>query len=208
MYRLLTILAVPLLPLSLIALLLYARSRWQRDVVLVGHPDTSECWVLQSTWDGVTVMHAAGWSSPPSSLWRASARTDECLLMPLIYGPEHRLGVTISDCRVQIETPVAGRREPPDLFRPPRYCGNYGPTHTAVSGPGTFVGAGHRTLLLATVPIPLLWALMTGARITRRRARRRAGRCSGCGYDLRASSGRCPECGQPAPRLTSDNGAA
>lgn len=32
----------------------------------------------------------------------------------------------------------------------------------------------------------------------RRRSRRKLGLCVGCGYDLRGSSGACPECGQTA----------
>jgi hypothetical protein len=31
------------------------------------------------------------------------------------------------------------------------------------------------------------------------RRRARAGMCGYCGYDLRSSSGRCPECGEPLP---------
>lgn len=56
----------------------------------------------------------------------------------------------------------------------------------------------------AAVP---LWALAAAfavlpvARLTsavRGRTRRRSGRCRACGYDLRASPGRCPECGAAA----------
>jgi hypothetical protein len=60
-----------------------------------------------------------------------------------------------------------------------------------------------------------LWALALGlavpptlyARATIRRARRtRAGYCPRCGYDLRATPDRCPECGTPVP--TSKAGVA
>lgn len=39
-------------------------------------------------------------------------------------------------------------------------------------------------------------------RVQRRRIRRRDGLCVGCGYDLRASTGRCPECGAVSSPLT------
>jgi hypothetical protein len=43
---------------------------------------------------------------------------------------------------------------------------------------------------------PILWL---GARLARRRRFGR-GQCGNCGYDLRESSDRCPECGTPVPR--------
>jgi hypothetical protein len=52
-----------------------------------------------------------------------------------------------------------------------------------------------------TVPLPLLTLLtggLAGMRLigyVRRRRTSRSGRCPGCGYDLRATPDRCPECG-------------
>jgi hypothetical protein len=53
-------------------------------------------------------------------------------------------------------------------------------------------------LALATSP-PLVWALFAAFRASLRQRRLRRGHCGKCGYDLRASDGRCSECGMPVP---------
>ena len=57
-----------------------------------------------------------------------------------------------------------------------RYC--------AASAPSWF-------LLMATATLPTVWVVKT----VRRRRRLGEGRCRTCGYDLRATPERCPECG-------------
>jgi len=48
-------------------------------------------------------------------------------------------------------------------------------------------------IVLTTAPMPLHQAWLW----TRQRRRVRRGLCAGCGYDLRGSGERCPECGRP-----------
>ena len=67
-----------------------------------------------------------------------------------------------------------------------------------VAGSRTYLTLPAWLTLPATAALPGLWA----ARWRRRRRAARAGSCSRCGYDLRATPGRCPECGTEAPTGT------
>ena len=59
----------------------------------------------------------------------------------------------------------------------------------------------HWLLLLITLPPPLAWFLT--ARLRERMLRRSEGLCCHCGYNLRATPERCPECGAvPSPPPT------
>jgi hypothetical protein len=57
-------------------------------------------------------------------------------------------------------------------------------------------------LLVGVGPTLMLWRQRR-----RRRHRRRLGLCLDCGYDTRATPGRCPECGQAAPHAGTRPGA-
>ena len=56
--------------------------------------------------------------------------------------------------------------------------------------------------------VPVLWFLTTLIRRTRRRRAIRASLCPDCGYDLRASDDRCPECGRPIEKTIPDRRSA
>src|SRR5438093_1166907 len=55
-------------------------------------------------------------------------------------------------------------------------------------------------IVVAPAPVTLtIWVS-----IAQRRRLSRSGTCSNCGYDLRATPGRCPECGHFAPTRLQD----
>ena len=73
--------------------------------------------------------------------------------------------------------------------------------YTYHSGTSTIQSFAKLHLGLLAVPYWLLVVVAAAAPVgsvvvsVRKRARRMRGRCAGCGYDLRASPERCPECG-------------
>lgn len=76
---------------------------------------------------------------------------------------------------------------------------------TLTSGPSGFGGATKEVWSIPVLPLAVLLGLPFAIRVAKRLARRiqrwRSARwrvigcCPACGYDLRASAGRCPECG-------------
>ena len=70
-------------------------------------------------------------------------------------------------------------------------CLAYGP---GISEDIVLVPLPHWLLFLLSSLLPVFWF-----RSARRRRRERVGTCKNCGYDLRASTSKCPECGMQVP---------
>jgi len=64
--------------------------------------------------------------------------------------------------------------------------------------------AGSGEIIALTVVTPAGWLLSRLLAQAQARRRRRAGGCHACGYDLRATPDRCPECGRAAGAMKSD----
>ena len=133
---------------------------------------------------------------------------------PAASDSEYRVGssdgfITFSQRRVDSYTtfdedvtppPITYRREPTSLVRATHFGIDYHASRDRLErrqqmSRRRFVIA-YWLLTLATLPLPLLWGVFAIAARRRKRIRMRSKSCPSCGYDLRATPDRCPECGQ------------
>jgi len=56
--------------------------------------------------------------------------------------------------------------------------------------------------VLTLIVLPLIWAVLTLKNERRKRLAPQDGKCRHCGYDLRATPDRCPECGTATGEAT------
>jgi hypothetical protein len=186
-------------------IVLWFRGPTRMDVVTlpVGH-DT--VWMLTShrgRW--VELASFAGWPQPRAGWWSGSDYRDA--------GPFKFWLAHVTGGRLKIHW-RSGQMVLPRLSTggPIAYDGAYAratqlgyPGPISNNSPDWAMTKGWEVKLPLAYPIalaavmPAVWAVSGAFRAARRRRLAAKGRCAACGYDLRATSGRCPECGRAMP---------
>jgi hypothetical protein len=198
--RLRTSLVIVCLLITLAAGLLWPRSyrRWDRFVaqrVVLGIGVTSA--------DGKVLFSArlTETADPfPSSGWRAAQPIAVWTLagpMRFTFWGDSPLHATPTDT-VWDGDPVCGwKRFPRSLFKPEFIAAKEreNSSDPILQDQYLIAWLPHWMIVVPTSLPPLAWAGMFVARTRRHRRATRAGTCTTCGYDLRATPARCPECG-------------
>jgi hypothetical protein len=119
------------------------------------------------------------------------------LVSPSAYHGQHLyLGVTREDLAVTYyrndqQMPAWPERRP----LPPGLFVDSGPAPIPTSTTVRRLVVPYWLAIVCTAALPLLRLGVGAVAFRRRWQRRHAGLCEACGYDLRATPGRCPECG-------------
>jgi hypothetical protein len=192
--RLFTFFTALSLLMCVIVCVLWVRSYFVADGFDWSSQERTVAALSDSGWTYVAVVNGAARAAPARFSERPSWSRKESLTIALPYGPT----VMVPARSAAGETRLPGIfahavHSFPDSVRP------------AVLYPVRVVGIGYA---LITTTFALAPAIMWGSPIVRalRRGGATASLCPTCGYDLRATPGRCPECG--AVKVTARSGSA
>jgi hypothetical protein len=104
---------------------------------------------------------------------------------------EHYVSIPAGDSSSDVFIPVLGLKHDSYRSYANRVTKSWPMPSVAGNGPETIVVLPYWLLLIVSLPLPIY---STIAHLRAARASR-PGRCRACGYDLRATPDRCPECG-------------
>lgn len=196
--RLLNLLTLLSLALFMVVVALWVRSYWastslvKRQAAVEGGETRIVVYDLHSTRGGI-VFHYLDARMPVAA---AEPQLAQILAERVRRSPEYR-GSTFG----------GEAWNPYTVFPPGQYHLGF-----LLSNTRRAMGAGTEHMIYLVFPhwaaasllavLPALWLLT--ARRRRRTRRQAAGLCIACGYDLRATPGRCPECGKESPAIISN----
>jgi hypothetical protein len=147
--------------------------------------------LLLSAWGLILPSYASWNSSKGERAFVVSMRSGSIQFRVYATGP----GVRVLDWQ------KANAKLPPARWWGHPFFGVTSGWELSPSGPPRFWTVGLPFWLIAGLAaVPLLPGFHRRYRQERQRRRLKAGCCMECGYDLRASTGRCPECGEPISR--------
>ena len=158
------------------------------------------CWQVSSGFRWVGVLNISDWREPPGfrpigySFAKGPREQSSAVLVYTGVPGAHitqysALGVTLARGGVCYMIDPDGK-----VLRGPPYA-TVRPEH--LSSPRKFwnVSVRHEAAVGGLALLPAVWLARLGWRRSRAWRLHRRGACSVCGYDLRATPGRCPECG-------------
>ena len=176
--RLFTILSALSLMLCIGAMLLWVSSYSTADAIGYG-----------GRWTGAEVAFADG----RLFFWRWT--TDDPAMMPRVLSPG--LSYTPTSPMFPRANRLPGGRITTSFYFAGTHANHHRLTTPPFSNEIWYVYVPCWQVVSATALLPLIWLVVWHPPKRRQAFRAANGLCMTCGYDLRASSDRCPECGTP-----------
>lgn len=176
-----TTLAMLSLAMCVLFCVLLIRSGFRRDLIITARDGV--CLTFDTDYDSLWVHRYHGWPTTEPLRWLSAPSDDP--LGPRLHSHQSAPGRYEVGLNKTGRVILFGERDEPLTWSPPMRR-------------ETVYWLRFTNWIALCLPLPLIWTGLTVRQWTRTRRRRGAGQCVACGYDLRGTPERCPECGNSA----------